>query len=115
VARYVRDRTDPHAAEIAITIADEWQGRGLGRELLARLSQRARQEGIRRFTALVAAGNVAMTALLRNAGGTLADGGSDTVEFEIMLAAAGSTQPRRALSLLADSTAGEMTRGGTAC
>jgi GNAT superfamily N-acetyltransferase len=114
VARYVRDRNDPQAAEIAITIADEWQGRGLGRELLARLSRRARQEGIRRFTALVAAGNVAMTALLRNAGGTLADGGSDTVEFEIVLAARGQHATGRALSRLAGSTAGQMTRGGTA-
>jgi RimJ/RimL family protein N-acetyltransferase len=106
VARYIRDKTDPHAAEIAITIADDWQGRGLGRELLTRLSQRARQEGIRRFTALVSADNVAMTALLRNAGHMLADGGSDTVEFEIRLAPTGSARPRRVVSLLAGSMAG---------
>jgi RimJ/RimL family protein N-acetyltransferase len=109
VARYVRDKTDPRAAEIAITIADDWQGRGLGRELLTRLSRRARQEGIRRFTALVAADNAAMIALLRTAGGTLADGGSDTVEFEIVLAPAGSARPRRAVSPLAGSMASPAT------
>src|ERR1700745_349132 len=29
VARYIRDADDPRAAEIAVTIADDWQGRGL--------------------------------------------------------------------------------------
>ena len=38
------------------------KGRGLGTELLAALSDRARQEGIRRFTALADAGNVAVAA-----------------------------------------------------
>ena len=48
VARYVRDSDDPHAAEIAVTIVDDWQGRGLGTELLTRLSARARSEEIGR-------------------------------------------------------------------
>src|SRR6516164_862224 len=54
VARYIRDADDPRAAEIAVTIVDDWQGRGLGAELLTRLSDRARQAGIHRFTALAA-------------------------------------------------------------
>jgi GNAT superfamily N-acetyltransferase len=54
IARYVRDAQDPHAAEIALTIVDDWQGRGLGTELLAQLTGRAYSAGIRRFTALVA-------------------------------------------------------------
>jgi hypothetical protein len=29
IARYVRDREDPHAAEIAVIVIDGWQGRGL--------------------------------------------------------------------------------------
>src|ERR1700758_3110348 len=62
VARYVRDTEDPQAAEIAVTIIDDWQGRGLGTELLAQLSDRARQEGICRFTATGAYGNAAMAA-----------------------------------------------------
>ena len=86
IARYIRDAGDPQAAEIAITIVDDWQGRGLGTELLARLSDRARQEGIRRFTALADAGNVAVAALLRNAGARLARRGRGTVEYEITLA-----------------------------
>jgi RimJ/RimL family protein N-acetyltransferase len=86
IARYIRDANDPRAAEIAVTIVDDWQGRGLGAELLARLSDRARQEGIRRFTALADAGNVAVAALLRNAGARIVRRGRGTVDYEIMLA-----------------------------
>jgi protein lysine acetyltransferase len=86
VARYVRNADDPYAAEIAITIVDDWQGRGLGTELLAQLSDRARSEGIRRFTALVAADNVAVAALLRNARTHLVRYGPGTAEYEIALA-----------------------------
>ena len=86
IARYVRDASDPQAAEIAVTIVDDWQGRGLGAELLSQLADRARQEGIRRFTALVTAGNTAMTRLLRNISAEFVRYGPDTVEYEIALA-----------------------------
>jgi EmrB/QacA subfamily drug resistance transporter len=86
IARYVRDAEDPQAAEIAVTIVDDWQGRGLGAELLAQLAGRARQEGVRRFTAVVAVGNAAMAALLRNMSAELVRYGPGTVEYEITLA-----------------------------
>jgi RimJ/RimL family protein N-acetyltransferase len=86
VARYVRDADDPHAAEIAVTVVDDWQGRGLGTELLAQLSGRARAEGIRRFTALASADNVVVAALLRGAGAGLVRREHGTVEYEIELA-----------------------------
>ena len=85
IARYILDAGDPQAADIAVTIVDDWQGRVLGTELLARLSDRARQEGIRRFTALADAGNVAVAAGLRNAGAHLVRRGRGTVEYEITL------------------------------
>ena len=85
IARYVRDAVDPQAAEIAVTIVDDWQGRGLGTELLAQLSDRGRQEGIRRFTALVTADNAAVAALLRNVGADPVRTGPGTVEYEIAL------------------------------
>jgi RimJ/RimL family protein N-acetyltransferase len=85
IARFIRHADDPYAADIAVTIADDWQGRGLGSELLARLSDRARQEGIRRFTALVAAENVAVAGLLRNACASLVRRDSSTREYEIAL------------------------------
>jgi RimJ/RimL family protein N-acetyltransferase len=86
VARYVRDTGDPHAAEIAVTVVDDWQGRGLGTELLARLSGRARAEGIHRFTALVSADNAAAAGLLRGASADVVHREHGTVEYEIPLA-----------------------------
>ena len=86
IARYVRDREDPYAAEIAVTVIDGWQGRGLGTELLARLSERACREGIRRFTAAVAADNAAMTGLLRNLGAEVVGREFGTLEYEVALA-----------------------------
>ena len=88
IARYVRDRKNPAAAEIAVTIVDDWQGRGLGTELLARLSERAREEGIRRFTAVVADGNEAAFGLLLSSGASLVHRGSGIVEYEIDLVGA---------------------------
>jgi len=85
IARYVRDREDPRAAEIAVTIVDDWQGRGLGVKLLDRLSDRAREEGIGRFTALVAADNVAVIGLLRHFRAELTGRERGTAEYEIAL------------------------------
>jgi len=85
IARYIRDPGDPAAAEIAVTIADDWQGRGLGTELLARLSDRARQEGICRFTATIAYGNAAMATLLQNMGAELAGHDHGTVDYVVDL------------------------------
>jgi GNAT superfamily N-acetyltransferase len=85
VARYVRSFEDPQAAEIAVTVVDDWQRRGLGTELLAQLAQRAREEGIRRFTALVGADNAAMTGLVRTTGAALVRREAATLVYEIPL------------------------------
>jgi RimJ/RimL family protein N-acetyltransferase len=85
IARYVRDADDPQAAEIAVTIVDDWQGRGLGTELVAQLSDRARCEGIRRFTALVAADNPAMAGLLRSVRADLVRSEPGALQYEITL------------------------------
>lgn len=66
VARFVR--TGPHAAEPAIAVIDDWQGRGVGSELLGALVRRAREEGIHRFEAPVLATNVEALRLLEGFG-----------------------------------------------
>ena len=53
--------------------------------MLARLSDRARQEGIRRFTALVAAENVPVARLLGSMCARLTGRESNTLEYEIAL------------------------------
>jgi nucleotide-binding universal stress UspA family protein/L-amino acid N-acyltransferase YncA len=68
VARYIRSNEDAEAAEVAVTVADDWQHRGLGRALLDRLTYRARREGVRRFTALVQSDNRASLGLLAGVG-----------------------------------------------
>jgi RimJ/RimL family protein N-acetyltransferase len=91
VARYIRHAQDPEAAEVAVTVVDDWQRRGLGTELLSRLADRARQEGIHRFTALVAADNEAVTGLLQDGGlgVRITRSDVDTVEYEITLPSGG--------------------------
>jgi RimJ/RimL family protein N-acetyltransferase len=58
VARFVRLQDDPEAADVAFTVADDWQGRGLGSLLGEKLAAEARLLGIRRFTAAMASDNV---------------------------------------------------------
>jgi len=85
VAQYVRHADDPQAAEIAVMVVDAWRGRGLGGELLAQLADRARAEGIQRFTALVAADNAAVSGLLRSMRAHLVRRNSGTAEYQISL------------------------------
>ena len=68
VARYVRDRDRPHAAEAAVSVIDAMQGRGLGGLLLRRLCHRAAQNGIRVFTAGLLASNHSMLHLFEKLG-----------------------------------------------
>ena len=64
VGRWVRLRDDPEAAEVAITVVDEWQGRGVGTVLATVLADEARFRGIRRFTATMASDNLAAQRLM---------------------------------------------------
>ena len=67
VAHLVQDPDDPTIADIAVTVADDWQGRGAGTALAAALLQR-RPAAVTRLRTLVAAGNRASLALLAGAG-----------------------------------------------
>jgi acetyltransferase len=55
-------------AEVAVLIADEYQGRGLGTELLGRLVQAARAKNLRRLRAEMLRDNITMQALLKRFG-----------------------------------------------
>ena len=68
IARFIRSDTDPASAELAIVVADDWQGRGVGFQLLRTLLRRAREESITIISAEVLTENVALLALLRHFG-----------------------------------------------
>jgi GNAT superfamily N-acetyltransferase len=68
VARYIRLPDRPEVAEAAVTVVDEWQGRGVGRLLLDRLVARAEANGIERFRASMLVSNRVMRHLLEQIG-----------------------------------------------
>jgi GNAT superfamily N-acetyltransferase len=68
VARYVRSAEHPEVAEAAVSVVDDWQARGLGGELLRRLTARAREQGIERFQATLFAFNHSMLSLFEGVG-----------------------------------------------
>lgn len=63
VARFVRTPEDAATAEFAIVVADDWQGEGIGSELMGRLVDAAVTRGVARFEATMLADNVAIQRL----------------------------------------------------
>jgi nucleotide-binding universal stress UspA family protein len=85
VGRFVRE-DDPDAAEAAITVVDDWQGRGLSGELLRRLVSRAREEDFHHFRAWVLRDNPKAVRVLRRLGDTTSTGQGTAVQLDIALA-----------------------------
>ncbi len=86
VARYVRPEPGAPRAEVAVVVGDDWQGRGLGTELLDALSRRARADGVHTFTAAALASNNTIIDLLGALGPTVnRRAGAGQVELEIEL------------------------------
>jgi RimJ/RimL family protein N-acetyltransferase len=86
VARYVRSSEDRARAEVAVAVADSWHNRGVATALLDRLTERAREEGVRRFSAEILADNRPMLDLLEDLGDVTTrhlDHGSVEVELEL--------------------------------
>jgi len=63
VARFVRLSDEPGVAEAAITVLDEYQGRGLGTLLLGVLASAAIRRGVTTFRSYVLGENVGMLAV----------------------------------------------------
>jgi acetyltransferase len=76
-ARYVANAAEPGHAEFALTVADGWQGLGLGRALLRRLATHAASEGLEALDGSVMTGNEPMLGLLRGLGARFRSAGSE--------------------------------------
>jgi GNAT superfamily N-acetyltransferase len=72
VARYLRDRRDRGLADVAITVIDAEQGRGLGRRLLVALLDVAADRGLRALTFDIHPDNHVMLGLVRSLGARMA-------------------------------------------
>ncbi len=85
VARWVRERTDPTKAEAAVAVADDWQGRGIGTQLLLALVEEAAGRGITVFVADVLWENRDLLDSLRELGARVSpsEPGVARVEFDL--------------------------------
>ena len=102
VARYVRDPQRPEVAEVAVTVVDDWQGRGVGTLLLELISARAREEGITTFSALMLATNEEMLDLLKRLDpGRVVDREAGRVEIEVPIPEIGLAPALRKLLRIA--------------
>ena len=66
-------------AEFAVLVTDAWQGRGIGTELLRRLVEIARAEGVAVIGAQMRTGNIGMRKASERLGFTITPGSTDEV------------------------------------
>jgi len=106
VARFVRAADDPEVAEAAITVVDDYQGRGVGRLLLMTLVDAAQERGIKSFRGEVLASNEPMRHLLEAAGAKGEPTSDATLAFDVPIEAPfEGALARRILSSVATSMA----------
>jgi protein lysine acetyltransferase len=85
VARYVQCSDLADAADVAIEVADDVQGRGIGRVLAQALVQRARENGVGVLRATVLWENRAARALVRRLGFRARGSQGAEIELELLL------------------------------
>jgi RimJ/RimL family protein N-acetyltransferase len=91
VARCVRYPHEPTAADVAVTVKDEWQGQGVASALL-RVLMTERPLGVTHLLTEVAADNPASLAMLRRLGPTRTyDTGMGIVDVEVDLDSSGES------------------------
>jgi RimJ/RimL family protein N-acetyltransferase len=93
VARYVRIPAEPQVAEVAVTVVDRWQGRGLGTLLLGVLVHSAIANGVTVFRNYVLAENEAMLTVLERLGATTVLAEPGVYQADMALPAEGEDLP----------------------
>jgi len=104
--RFVRLADRPDTADLAVTVADDWQGRGLGFALLARLSARALEAGIAYFSAEILAENRTMLGMLPKLGKVETEASGTVVDAHIEIAEPSQESQVELLNLLAAAARG---------
>ena len=85
VGRWIRIAGEPDVAEAAITVADRYQRRGIGRTLLSLMVRSALENEIRGFRAWILSDNRAAFQLLRHFGASGVKWESGVGEFTVPL------------------------------
>ena len=85
VARCIRLKQDPMAAEFAITVVDDYQNRGIGKLLVRVLMAVAAQRGIRTLQGFVLGSNSRMLHILEGFGARIKGRLDGTVEVQLDL------------------------------
>ena len=105
--QFVRRADSPDTAEAAVTVVDAWQNRGVASALLARLSERALEDGIEYFTAEILAENRAVLAMLPRLGQVQTEAAGPVVSASIQIAEPPEPARPDLLDLLAAAARGE--------
>jgi GNAT superfamily N-acetyltransferase len=100
VAHLLQYSDDPTIADIAVTVVDDWQGRGAGTALVSALMQR-RPAAVTRLRTLVAADNRASLALLAGAG-RVSSGLPEQGVLDVTVELPAATRARSAVEKVAD-------------
>lgn len=85
VVRWIRLRHEPATAEVAITVVDDYQRRGIGRALLYVAAHDALLKGVRTFLAVVLAENRATIAMLGSMGSSSSAYGDGVLHLTVPL------------------------------
>lgn len=100
VARWIRAVDEPTSAEAAITVIDDYQGRGIGKALLLLLASSAIENGVRSLRAWTMGDNQIALRLLRAAGAQSTGWESGILEVIVPLPKDPSKLDRSAAPLL---------------
>jgi RimJ/RimL family protein N-acetyltransferase len=92
IARYIKIKDEPDAAEFAIAIIDEHQKKGLGTKLLYLLIESAIENGIQKFIGYVLEENIAMLKIPKKLGATSSWDEENILRTEIDLTSVNNQQ-----------------------
>lgn len=83
--RYIRDKNDPSKAEVALTVIDEYQNKGIGTHLYNEMLEYASKNGIKLLVNCVMKENTALLNILEKICGKIVDSSGNQYIIEVKL------------------------------